>query len=78
MDTALLITILLSIVAVQFAMILAVLGWMGNKLYIRLGEIVKTVSSLDTDLRGEIVVLDRRVTRVETHCNLPELRASGL
>lgn len=70
MDQTQLITMLLSLVTVLFAVIVMMLGWMGNKLYSRLGEITKSIRHVESDLHFRVNKIDRRVTRVETHFNL--------
>jgi len=60
------ITILLSLTATFFALLVMVLGWMGNKVYSKLSEMATTMHNIETDLHGRITDLDRRGTRVET------------
>lgn len=66
MTEAQMIMILLSLVGVFFAILVVILGWMGNKVYSKLSEMAKTMHNIETDLHGRITNLDRRVTRVET------------
>ena len=70
MTEAWIITTLLSLVATLFGILVLMLGWMGNKSYAKLGEMAHTMHNIESDLHGRISQLDRRVTRVETKCNL--------
>lgn len=64
------IAILLSLVATLFGILVLMMGWMGNKAYTKLGEIASAMRNIESDLHGRISQLDRRVTRVETKCNI--------
>jgi predicted PurR-regulated permease PerM len=66
MDSQALITILLSLTATFFALLVSVFSWMGNKLYSKLSEMASTMHNIESDLHGRISDLDRRVTKVET------------
>ena len=66
MDQAQFITILLSLIAVLFAIVALMVGWMGNKLYSKLGEMARAMHNIESDLHGRISNLDRRVTITET------------
>lgn len=59
-------TVLLSLVATFFGLLIAILSWLGNKVYTKLDEMAHTMHAIESDLHGKIGVLDRRVTRVET------------
>jgi len=59
-------TILLSLVATFFGLLIAILSWLGNKVYNKLEEMSTTMHAIASDLHGKIGALDRRVTRVET------------
>jgi hypothetical protein len=65
-DEAQLITILLSLVATLFGLLVLISGWMGNKVYQKLSEMANTMHSIEVDLHGKISNLDRRVTIIET------------
>lgn len=64
------ITTLLALVAVLFSVLVLMLGWLGNKVYSRLGSLATTLHRVESDVHGRISQLDRRVTRVETKCNI--------
>jgi len=46
--------------------LIVVIGWMGNKLHDRLGEINETLATIDKDLRHELSRLDTRVAVIES------------
>jgi hypothetical protein len=58
--------ILMPIVGGLMSILIIVIGWMGNKLHERLGEINETLATIDRDLRFELNRLDNRLTVVET------------
>ena len=66
-----LIAILLALVAVLFAIVVMMLGWMGSKVYNKLSELATSMHRIESDVHGRISQLDRRVTRVETKCGIP-------
>ena len=59
------IAILLSLVATLFTALVALLSWIGNKVYARITEMTHSMHNIERDLHGRITDLDRRVTRVE-------------
>ena len=72
MSESLMLTIAASLVATMFGLLIAVLGWMGNKVYSKMEEIEMTLHKIAGDLHEKINTLDRRVTVVETkqeRCN---------
>ena len=66
-DTQLL-AISASLVATLFGVLVTVLGWLGNKFYVKLDEISKNIVDMAGELHDRINGLDRRVTKVETQC----------
>jgi uncharacterized protein YoxC len=70
MSEATMITILLSLVATFFALLVIVFGWMGSKVYSKLDEMSHTMVNIEHDLHGKIADLDRRVTKVETRIEI--------
>jgi hypothetical protein len=66
MNDPLIMNILLSLVATLFFLLVMILGWLGNKIYSKLSEMVISMRSIEADLHGKISNLDRRVTVVET------------
>lgn len=61
-----LLTIAASLVATLFGLLVAVLGWLGNKIYSKLEEMGETMHSIAGDLHTRINNLDLRMTVVET------------
>ena len=59
-----------SLVATMFGILLAVGGWVANKNYNKLEDLSKSIIKLGDTLHNRVTILDRRVTRVETHCNI--------
>lgn len=62
-DTQLL-TLSAQLVATLFGTLIAVLAWMGNKLYNKL----ESISQFFDELRRDIHLIDARVTRLEERC----------
>lgn len=62
-DTQLL-TLSAQLVAVLFGTLIAVLAWMGNKLYAKL----ERISEFFDEIKTEIQKIDSRVTRLEERC----------
>lgn len=68
-------TIAASLVATLFAVLVALLGWLGSKVYEKLNEISKTLVDMAGELHERINGIDRRVTVIETRCH--DRRNSG-
>lgn len=66
MSEAQIITILLSLVATFFGLLVVIISWLGNKVYEKLSEMATTMHGIEIDLHGKISSLDRRMTVVET------------
>lgn len=64
MTDAQLLTLSAQLVAALFGTLIAVLAWMGNKLYNKL----ESISQFFDELRREIQKIDNRVTRLEERC----------
>lgn len=56
----------LSLVGTFFGLLVAVLGWMGNKIYGKLEEMNFSLNKLDHDLTAKVHEIDKRITRLET------------
>lgn len=67
MDEIWIITALLSLVGVLFGFLIALLAWMGNKVYNKLDEMSASMRNIETDLHERITQVDKRVVRIETH-----------
>lgn len=63
-----LLTLAASLVATLFGLLVAILGWLGNKFYSKLDEISGNLVKMAGELHDRINGLDRRVTKVETQC----------
>jgi hypothetical protein len=61
-----LLAIAASLVATLFGLLVVIIGWLGNKFYIKLDEISKNLVLMAGELHERINGLDRRVTVVET------------
>lgn len=59
-----------SLVATLFGLLVALLGWLGSKIYTKLDELGNTMRRIESDLHERISALDKRVTRVETQVEL--------
>lgn len=73
MDSITLLTLSATIVSTLFGILIAVLSWMGNKLYEKVSEMASTMYSIKVDLHKQTAIvenLDRRVTRLEDHVNI--------
>jgi hypothetical protein len=57
--------LMLSLVGTFFGLLVAVLGWMGNKIYLKLEEVNLNLGKLDRDLTAKVHDIDKRVTRLE-------------
>ncbi len=73
-DTQLL-TLSAQLVAVLFGTLIAVLAWMGNKLYVKLedmyevfSDLRKEIHDIQMNLKEEIGEIRGRVTRLEERC----------
>ena len=59
-----------SLVATLFGMLVALLGWLGNRIYSKLDELGETMRRIEVDLHERISALDARITRVEAHVEM--------
>jgi len=60
------IALMLALVGTFFGLLVAVLGWMGNKIYLKLEEVNLNLGKLDRDLTTKVHEIDKRVTRLES------------
>ena len=67
MNDQILLTLAASLVATLFGLLVAILGWLGNKIYSKLDEVSETMHRIAGDLHEKLNDLDRRVTKVEAH-----------
>lgn len=66
MNDTILLTIAASLVATLFGVLVAIIGWLGNKFYTKLDEISKNLVAMAGELHERINDVDRRLVRVET------------
>lgn len=67
MTESILLTIAASLVATMFGVLIAIVGWLGNKFYNKLDEISKNLVQMAGELHDRINRIDNRLVRVETH-----------
>lgn len=72
MDSVVILTLASSLVAALFGILIAILGWMGNKLYNKLDEMARSMHLIEKDLHGQINNLHIRMVRVEDHIGIKE------
>lgn len=70
MDNTVMLTIAASLVATLFGLLVAIIGWLGNKFYTKLDEISRNLVAMAGELHTRINGLDRRLVRVETQAGL--------
>lgn len=66
MSEAAMLAIAASLVATLFGLLVAIIGWLGNKFYSKLDEISKNLIAMAGELHERINEVDRRLVRVET------------
>ena len=64
--------LMLSLVGTFFGLLVAVLGWIGNKIYSKLDEMNSSLTKLDRDLTLRMHDIDKRVSKIETVTPLPK------
>jgi uncharacterized protein YoxC len=66
MNENFIITIATSLMAVFFGLLVAVLGWIGNKIYTSLENVSRGLRDMEKELMLKLTDMDRRITRIET------------
>lgn len=66
MEKAILTELLLMLVATMFGLLVAVFGWLSNRLYEKLEFMNKSLRDIETGLVNKLHEIDKRVTQVET------------
>ena len=66
MNESFIITMATSLVAVFFGLLVAVLGWIGNKIYTSLENVSRCLREMEKDIGLRLSDMDRRITRVES------------
>lgn len=69
-DSMWMLTLSGALLAAVFGVLMAVLAWIGNKLYAKLEEMAQTLTTIAGDLHERINGHDRRITAVETKCEI--------
>ena len=64
-------SVMTTLVATLFALLVTVLGWIGNKIYTKLDEVNQTMRQIDKDLGIRLHEIDRRLTKVEAVASIP-------
>jgi biopolymer transport protein ExbB/TolQ len=70
MEQSTVLTLAASLVATMFGLVIAVLGWLGSRVYSKLDEMSVRMDSIASELHTRINGLDHRVTVVETRCEV--------
>lgn len=65
MEKAIVTEILLMLVATMFGLLVAVFGWLSNKLYEKLEYMNKTLRDIESGLINKLHEIDKRVSKVE-------------
>lgn len=66
MNENFIITIATSLVAVFFGLLVAVLGWLGNKIYTSIENVSRGLRDMEKELMLKLTDMDRRITRIES------------
>lgn len=57
--------LLLSLVGTLFGLLVAVLSWIGNKIYTKLDQVNDNLIKIDKDINNKLSDIDKRVTKLE-------------
>ena len=55
-------------IAALFGLLCAVLGWLGNKIFIKLETMSADINGIASELHEKVNGIDKRLTVVETRC----------
>lgn len=66
MEKAILTELLLIMVAAMFGLLVAVFGWLSNKLYEKLEYMNSSLKDIEKSLINKLHEIDKRVTKAET------------
>jgi hypothetical protein len=72
-ERAILTELLLILVATMFGLLVAVFGWLSNKLYEKLDFMNKSLQEIENSLIEKIHEIDKRVTKAETSTPQPKI-----
>jgi len=70
-DKAILTELLLMLVATMFGLLVAVFGWLSNRLYEKLEFMNQSLRDIETGLINKLHEIDKRVSTVETISERP-------
>ncbi len=73
MEKAVLTELLLILVAAMFGLLVAVFGWLSNKLYEKLEFMNISLQEIENGLINKIHEIDKRVIKVETEAPQPKI-----
>lgn len=73
MDKAVLTELLLILVAAMFGVLVAIFGWLSNKLYEKLEYMNTSLQEIENGLIEKIHEIDKRVTKAETELPQPKI-----
>ena len=65
MEKAILTELLLMLVATMFGLLVAVFGWLSNRLYEKLEYMNKSLKDIESGLINKLHEIDKRVSKVE-------------
>lgn len=77
MTNAQMLSLYSTIVTTLFAILVAVLGWLGTRLYVKLDEMSKSLRIIEGDLHDRITNIDKRLVAVEARCIYEHDRRTG-
>lgn len=73
MEKAILTELLLILVATMFGLLVAVFGWLSNKLYDKLEFMNQSLQDIENSLIEKIHEIDKRVTKTESEFPQPKI-----
>ena len=73
MERAILTELLLILVATMFGLLVAVFGWLSNKLYEKLEFMNESLQEIENSLIEKIHEIDKRVIKAETETPQPKI-----
>jgi len=59
-----------SLVSVMFGLLCTILGWTGSRMSTKIDALSERISSMAAELHEKVNGIDRRVTRIETRCDV--------
>lgn len=73
MDKAILTELLLVLVATMFGLLVAIFGWLSNRLYEKLEFMNQSLKDIESGLINKLHEIDKRVTKVEVEAPQPKI-----